>query len=66
MVGCKGGQDYYAPDSKDYSTWVGCTACVRVCMLFRFSQEVLKSTLIIVSYKTMLKKVLQVKLHVFK
>ena len=22
-------------------TWVGCTACVRVYMLFRFSQEVL-------------------------
>ena len=50
------------PGSKDYSTWVGCTACVRVCMLFRFSQEVLISTLVIVSYKTMLKKVLQVKL----
>ena len=53
------------PDSTDY-VGRGCTACVRVCMLFRFSQEVLISTLVIVPYKTMLKKVLQVKLNVFK
>ena len=32
------------PDSK--ITWEGCTVCVRVCMLFRFSQEVLISTLV--------------------
>ena len=52
------------PDSK--ITWEGCTVCVRVCMLFRFSQEVLISTLVIVSYKIMLKKVVQVKFNVFK
>ena len=69
-VGCKGGRAARVGGLPRLLiariTWVGCTACVLVCMLFRFSQEVLISTLVIVPYKTILKKVLQVKLNVFK
>ena len=49
------------PDSTDYMGR-GCTACVRVCMLFRFTQKVL----INIGNSLLQDNALQVKLNVFK